>query len=684
MPLVLMLAAASCTERSPRWDAATSFAPLRLPTDAALPVAAADTVEIRPAGRRAARPPVIERGGESALGRPRSERRLAPSGNGFTLDFVDAEIAEVARAILGEALERPYLIEPGVTGRISLSTAGPVAREALAQILAGALEANGHTLIEDGTTIRILPVARAGASGAPVRVDRVGTARPPGYAIEVVALGAGSAAELARLVEPLVRDGATVVADSARNLLVLGGTRAQRDMLLDLVDIFDIDWMRGMSLGLFPLRIADPLALVGELQLLFDLQPGEPNQLRFVPVSRLGAVLVVARSSAALASAQRWIAQLDQDSGEDEARLYVYPVQNGRAADLAELMSEIFGAGRGRGAEPSGGIAPGLVPVTLATGVPPTTEGESAAAPLDIGPAGRGADVAATRIIADRANNALVVLARPQLWQMIRQALERLDAEPQQVLIEATIAEITLNDELRYGVEWFLRANNLELRLTNTPSPEPTGQFPGFSALFTSGNDVRVILNALSAVTDVNVISSPQLLVLDNQTAELQVGDQVPVAVQTAQSISDPNAPLINTIEYRDTGVILQVLPRVNASGRTTLEIAQEISDVVPTTTSGLNSPTIRQRRVRSTVVVASGESVALGGLIREDRNRTRRGVPILHELPVVGPLFGARADVARRTEILILLTPYVIRSTAEVRAVTEELRRRVRALAPL
>jgi general secretion pathway protein D len=271
-----------------------------------------------------------------------------------------------------------------------------------------------------------------------------------------------------------------------------------------------------------------------------------------------------------------------------------------------------------------------------------------------------------------------VIRALPRDYRKIREAIERLDILPLQVLIEATIAEVTLSDQLRYGVEWFFRSGDFEATFSQTGNVGPT--FPGFSALFANA-DARVVLNALEEVTDVNVISSPQLLVLDNQTARLQVGDQVPIVVQQAAPITGDLDTIVNSIELRDTGVILTVTPRVNAGGLVTLEIQQEVSNVVQSetqTVSEQSTPTISQRLVSSTVAVQSGETVALGGLITDERERGRRGVPILSSIPVIGVLFSTRSRVAARTELLVLLTPSVIDSPARARAVTEELRRRL------
>ncbi len=265
---------------------------------------------------------------------------------------------------------------------------------------------------------------------------------------------------------------------------------------------------------------------------------------------------------------------------------------------------------------------------------------------------------------------------------MVLAALKKLDIPPLQVLIEATIAEVTLTDELRYGVRWFFQTGNSQITLSDAITGAVT-PVAGFSYFF-STTDTQAVLDALESVTDLNVISSPQLMVLDNQTASLQVGDQVPIATGQAVSITDPDAPIVNTIQLLDTGVVLNVTPRVNAGGLVIMEIEQEVSDPIVTATSGIDSPTIQQRRITSSVAIQSGETVALGGLIRDRQSKTRSGVPVLSSIPVLGALFRDTTADSSRTELLVLITPRVVRNVEDARRITDELRQRLRAVVPL
>jgi general secretion pathway protein D len=350
---------------------------------------------------------------------------------------------------------------------------------------------------------------------------------------------------------------------------------------------------------------------------------------------------------------------------------------------------------------PSDGLsaAPGPAP-----GASPFAAGAAA------GAGGQPPGPGGVSITSDETNNALVILATARQYESILAALRRLDVLPLQVLIEAAVTEVTLGDDLRFGLQWALRSGNQRFFLNNPPQIDtineaqargitgltdrgsitgstldigvPLPSFGGFSYVYTAPS-VTVVLEALSEITTVNVLSSPQLLVLNNQTAMLQVGDQVPVQTQSAQSTIASNAPIVSSVDYRDTGVILRVTPRVNESGVVLLDIAQEVSDVVQTSSSSLNTPTIQQRRIASTVAVRDGQTIGLGGLIRDNRRTTRSGVPVLMDIPVLGGLFRRSVDTGGRTELLVLLTPRVIRSSADAQGVTEELRQRIRQAAP-
>ena len=626
----------------------------------------------------------------AALGPAASHRN---SGDGVILNFVAADIREVVHSVLGDFLGYDYLLDPKVTGTATIQSAKPIDRSALLPVLEELLQINDAALVKEGELIRVVPWAGAARSPVPLSLDAVDAASRPGFGLQVVPLDFVAAAEMAKVLEPIAPEGSILEIDSKRNLLVLAGSQDERSMLMQTIRLFDVDWIAGMSFGLFPLDSVDPETLVEELQLLFGRTT--EDLIRFVPVARIGSILVITARSQYLQEVANWIEQLDRVAEGATRQLFVYPAENLRASELAEVLNEILGNGSASSTVKS--LTPARADIAVLAEAPEDeepTEPASDATAADpslpnpaISPGSQNAGLKTEgeiRVIAMDSRNAVIVLASPRDFRMIEGTLRQLDVAPLQVLIEATIAEVTLNDELRYGVQWFLDSGDSEFTLSEVAEGSVNGLFPGFSYLFRSNDDIRVVLNALDSVTDVNVISSPQLMVLDNQSAELQVGDQVPIATQSAVSVANPDAPIVNSIEFRDTGVILRITPRVNQGGLVLMEIEQEVSSVVETVTSGIDSPTIRQRRILSNVAIQNGETVSLGGLIRDDQTATSSGFPVISDIPVLGALFSTKTRRDVRTELLVLLTPRVISNAVEARNVTRELRERMRAVAPL
>lgn len=640
-------------------------------------------------------------GTDSFVGRPASIQGGGVGGRegDITLNFVNADVREVVRSVLGDILGENYVLDARVQGSITVETSRPLARGALLPMLEQILQINGFALVRKPDNFLILPmqdaINTAGYSGS--FLPSGGVTR--GFAIAIVPLKYVSAEEMDRILQPLAPNGGVLRVDAARNLLVMAGTQQEMRALHELVEIFDVDWMAGMSFAMMPLDYASAATVIGELDLIFGT--GESGALdgmvRFIPVERINAVLVIARRAHFLADAKSWIDRLDQgESQSAQRRLFVYYVKNGRSEDLADILTEVF-ADNGGSIEAS--LAPGAVPAIVRSDIvrpvvdtqdgaePASTELPTATpSPDTLGGGVRGiglVDESDIRIIADATNNSLVVMATPREYRMIEAALTKLDIVPLQVLIEATVAEVTLTDSLSHGVQWFLNEGSSNFSFSDAATGVATASvFPGFTYLLSAGTDFRLVIKALEEITDVNIISSPQLMVLDNHSAELQVGDDVPIATQEQQASTSGDAPLVNTIEFRETGIILRVTPRVNPGGLVLMDIVQEVSTVTSTTSTV--TPTIQQRRIESSIAIQSGETVALGGLIQDNRTQAKSGVPFLHTLPLIGNLFGATSDDATRTELLIVITPRVVGNPEEARAVTQELRDTMRAVIPL
>ena len=615
------------------------------------------------------------------------------AGGNITLNFEGADLREVVRTILGDILKENYIVDPRVGGTITLRTAKPIPKSAAMHTLEEALRMNGAVMIREGDGVfRIVPSAAAGKGNATPQLVETGKPLPGGYSIQIVPLKHIGVADMAKILEPLAGETSSVRIDPLRNLLILSGTQLQLKHMLETIDMFDVDWISGMSVGLFTLQSVDVKTVTGELEKLFGDKNLGPlaGAIRVVPIERLNALLVVTPQAKYLEQARTWIERLDRPgAGGGGRRLYVYPVQNGKAENLATLLNDAFsGKGTQAKAMSSPELAPGAVPAEVKSAEPSQANGKEVrpAASLTSATAGSGGSVGLpqdVRVIADKDNNALLILASPADYESIESAIRKLDVAVRQVLVEVTIAEITLKDELKYGLEWYFNNGARINGKLDTGLGGITALVPGFSYSWVSkAADVGAVLNALATDSKLKIISSPHITVADNQTAKIQVGDRVPTISQT-QSVASTTTDtgIISTIQYIETGVMLSVTPRVNAGGQVTMEINQEVSNATPTTTSGIDSPTIQERTAESTVTVKSGETIILAGLIREEKNKATEGLPLLAQIPLIGGLFGTQSWGDNRTELILLITPRVLIDTQNAADITEEYRSRIKGL---
>ena len=603
-------------------------------------------------------------------------------GEGFELNLVNAPIAEAAKVVLGDALKVNYVVDPRVVGTVTLQTSSPVSRDALSDIFESALVVNGAGIVRRAGSFQIVPIGETLASTPPVSVPSVSPSGP-GIKVHVVQLQFIAAEEMRTLLEPISREGSVLKTDSHRNLIVLAGNSNDLSAMREAISVFDVDWMRGMSVAIHPLSTSEPAAVAQELDTIFATKEGPGAKLiRFVPNARLNAVLVITSRPAYLRRAATWIAKLDKIARTNDDQLFVYQIQNRPAKELADVLKSVLASGSSAtppAAEPPA-VAPDLSATMVSTDGTTTggVEDSSLAARMGIEQASAATSFASAAsnlsVTADVENNALLIQTTAREYERVERILKQLDVLPTQVLLEAVIAEVTLNDELKFGLRWFFESGDFQMSLSDVASGFVGASFPGFAWSYAT-DDVKVTLNALSSVTDVNVVSSPTLMALNNQKATLQVGDEVPIVTQQSTGTGSADAPVINSITMRNTGVILNVTPRVNNAGRVMLDIEQEVSAVVRTTSSGIDSPTIQQRKISTRVLVNDGESLALGGLIQEKNSISRGQVPILGDIPIIGNAFKNKTDGINRTELIIFIRPRVVRDIHEARDVTAEFR---------
>ena len=694
-------------------------------------------------------------------GAGRKREAADPEEEVVTLNLANLPIMQAAKVVLGDILAVNYVVDPKLEGKITIHTTKPLSRTAALELFQSALRVSGAAVVQAGGVFKVVPLDQAATAGGDVSTPSTeASSLPVGQSTRVVPLRYVAPSEMRRLIEPMSIQGGVLQADDGRHTITLRGTPQDIATMEEVIAMFDIDTMRGMSFALVPVKSGDADAIAEDLRKVFgaDEKDGPmKGMVRFISNKRLASILVISAQPAYLDRARVFIQRLDARAQGTEKQFFTYRVQNRPAKEMLQVLTSMFGSG---GSQGSGNSAPRFGQASTSSAGEDATQSSSSPAPSSplgalsssgptsggpssgpnssgpSGAAGSGSSVGGPggspgffgsagsnssdqsqskgpssvslgednryKVGVDEAKNALVVMATADDYKRILHVIEALDVQPNQVFIEATIAEVTLTDELHFGVAWYLQRgarnaagfggqlptgasassgstiNNIlggnNLLGNNLVGVPLQSLFPGFSYAFTAANGV-VTLNALNAITNVNILSTPSLTVLDNRQATLQVGQQIPVT--TLQSVA-ALGNTFNSVSYLNTGVILAITPHISESGRLMLELDQEVSNPEPGTGVNGANPTIQQRKVKTQVAVADGESLVLGGLVQDQRSKTANQIPVIGDLPIVGNAFKDKDDKIEKTELIIMITPHVIRSMSEARSIAEEYKRKL------
>lgn len=567
----------------------------------------------------------------------------------YIFAFQDAEVRQVVEEVLDQA-GVPFAIDPGVSGRISFRIEQQLTREQLLAALEATLAVNGVVLVQGDGQVLVVPQAKARAH-AGVRTGPVGGGT--GYEIVAVPLSYAPPSEVAKAMEAIASAETVLYSNDKLGLLLLGGSGQQLRSAIETLKVFDQNAFQDAKLRYFELGQAQATTVAAELDRI--VQGAGLVGVSIVPLRRLNGLIVFARSPETLDEIAKWVFRLDTPGRAVASTLHVYRPRYAAAESLSRTLSSVLGY--------SGGVAV----ASSATAGPTAAQTALAEAPTSTSPTlVSSAGEEGVRIGVDKDTNTLLIVAPPAEWVQIQRILSEIDRPARQVFIEASILEVTLGREFQFGVDWSVVSDELAVSAINNGIGAIVPTFPGLSVTYLKG-DVEAAVRALGTKTSVEVISAPKILALDNRTARLQIGDQVPIVVQSAQSNSSSNAQLISTVEYRSTGVILTVTPRIAGEDQIVLEVGQEVSSVARTITSGIDSPTIQQRRFESSLVVQDGGVVALGGLISSNRTVSDTGIPGLKDIPALGSLFKTEGRNQGRSELVVLLSARIIRDRESV-----------------
>jgi general secretion pathway protein D len=641
---------------------------------------------------------------------------------GIMLNFEGADLREVVRNILGDILNESYTIDATVGGQVTIRTTSGIPRDSLPATLEMLLRMNGATMVKEEGIWKILPQAAAVRGNITPQLGNVQRPLAPGYSVQIVPLRYVGVREMIRVLEPFVRDAQTVRADDLRNFLILNGTERELRHLLETIDMFDVDWMAGMSVGLFTLQSADVKTVMQDITKAL----GEPNVspltgvLRIIPIERLNAILVITPQPAYLDEAKKWVERLDK-SGTDAGgvRFYVYNLQYQHADKIGPLLQQAFSGRATQQITPSGPtVAPGTPAGTIvspppfgttppptgaatpppAPGTPPQGAVQRVAAGV-AGAAGEGVGIVRNlQVVADKDNNTLLIVATPAEYSLIEQALKKLDVPQRQVLMEVTMAEVKLTDNLSMGVEALFRnlapsGRGAAGSFNASPAFNPGGtgtsglgipSGANFAYIINSAKfpgGIQAVLNLMDSYGNTKVLANPQLAALDNQKATIKVGDRIPVCTSNVVPGTVASTTFQTTSQYIDTGTLFQVTPHINANGIVTLDVQAEVSIPGPLSASCDQPPTINTRSVQTLLSVPSGQTMVMGGLIADTRIAGTEGIPFISRIPVLGGLFGSQSLAVTRVELVIFITPRVIEGDSGVSDIVEDLRKRMERL---
>ena len=710
----------------------------------------ADTSAPQPA----VQPPAIQ---------PRSEAAIKQGGTGVTLTFKNASIEEVVAVIMKE-LGHSYILDPQVAGTVNLFTHQEFPKDKLFGVLEQLLKMNGQAIIRQDDLYVILPLPQSAtipgpilqrpASPQPEAESEPAQARPqpPGQPPPSPPPGAGPgnpaaaaiaqqpetpqpttitipeqpseaerlqgeegvityivplhyipSADMVTMIKAFVSDGAQVVDFQSANILIITDYRANIQQALEIIRLLDTEYFDVNTVDLVPVRYNQAVDVAEDLALIFA--PGEKSGgVRIVAIERLNSILVVTHAPEVFVKVVAWIDKLDAPSGGSSIRTFVYQVENSTAANIAEILSQLYSDGAGL---PSGGGTPeeqenqqqarqqrerervreesAFLPEPgrfggAAGGLPlgPTLGGRSASSGV------RAAVVTGDiKIIVNEFNNSLVIQGTEADYQFLRQTIEQLDVLPRQVLIEAKIYAVELRNDLSYGLSWFLQDRIADQGHPTTGSITRVGEEGGggisaATRLFIgTDRQLDIVIDALRTKTNVEILEAPTLLVVDGTEAQINVGAEVPV---TTASFGDPlragsSTSFVNSISFRPTGTTLLILPRISASGIVNMDVAIEVSNA----TGPALTPTINRNFVRTSMIVRDGQQIGIAGIISDSYDVSTDRVPLLGDIPYFGALFGQTTKNRRRFELLFLITPHVIRNLPTMVELTLEFKRGLR-----
>ena len=626
-----------------------------------------------------------------------SRRAEPPKGARFVLNFDNADIYEVIR-VMAEMMGINYVIDPRVKGVVNIRTTGQISTQDIFPIFQTILKMNGATAVQKGIVYEIVPFGEAKKLSIPPIADRFpGRNQEEKYTIQILSLRFIPATEASKIIKPFLSDGADIVEHPLQNLLVVGDLSSNIQKALSIVELFDVDIFSDMRVRIYPIFNADVSEVSKEMERIFSslevsLKSGRGVGITFTPIIRINSLLAVSSIPGVFEKVERWVKELDRIPGEGtQLSVFVYYVQNGKAKDLAEVLKQVYVPVKG--AKPEGRERATTPTSTSATPTAPGPRGvrPSSATP-STGPGSAreesgGVPEGEINIVVDEPTNSLIIRAYHRDYKAILETIRKLDIYPKQVLIEVLLAEVTLDDSVKYGLEWstfsdsFTKGGRTYSYTLGAGGIAPqTDLVSGLRYAITSVDRLAAAISASATEDRLKVIGSPHVLASNNKEARIQIGQSQPILTNTYTTTGTTSPGVVEgTIEYKDVGIILTVTPRISDSKLVTLDISVESSTVGKTALGNLpDVPFFPKKTAKTTLSIVEKQTIVIGGMIEDRKETVKTGIPYLSKIPVLGALFGYHTNTVNKTETVIFLTPRVISDLADSNRVTEEIREKV------
>ncbi len=569
----------------------------------------------------------------------------------ISLDFENVDLKEFLNIIFIKILNKNYIVDPSVRGTVTAHIDGNFSEEEIINILNEILELQDVVVIKHEKFYKVLNISKLGKSSRD-------------YSFLIVQPKYLELTNLSKIIRNFVSPKGLVIPERQTETLIIIDSPKNLKKIPKIIKILDKNILQGFYIESYSPKVIEAEILGEYLTKIFRSPIFKSslaqNYVDFIPIKEINCLLIIAKNQNMLETVKNWLEQLD--SGETtEEQVFVYYVENGDAEEIGQILQETFTGIKKSKRET-------IVKAKTKSNIIPSNE---------------------IKIISDKTNNLLIIKASKEDYQLIIDLLKKIDIVPRQVVIEVLIAEIALNKDLEFGVEWFFKTKfktdgrwytgNLVLGKYGAV-PAKMGEVSGISYSIFRGDELRGLIKALDSISKVHILSNPVILASDNKEAKIQIGQEIPIITQKVANTASSNLNVTQSITYRDTGIILEVKPHINSSGLVKLDITQEVSEASGTI-QGIDSPVISTRRMQTSLVVQNGHTVVLGGLIREKRDENESGVPILKDVPVLGNFFKWRTDSRNRTELLVAITPRVVRNMEEAEEVMRKFREKIEDL---